>query len=277
MDAAAICAASPAACAGNCANLPAIFATTPLLPDYPNGLQDYTCAQFPDDDVPSDTIIVALISIAIAIPVTLFLGSCFEIANDSEAPESWLSYGGLARIVLGRTAHRRWHYTRGAQPTRFVRWYIRSADAPKLETLANLCRTLFAWLTCRPPSWVLEAQQEEEEEAAARAGRARGRVAPDFIGEADATGGEVAHAPHAAHDAAPRAEAHHDGGSAAPSGAASQSSSSARSAQRLTAYKRACTIAGLLGVYFTWAVFAWFIFVRTQQLQPWQQLCLLVF
>jgi hypothetical protein len=29
-----------------------------------------------------------LISIAIALPVTLFLQSCFAIANDSEAPEA---------------------------------------------------------------------------------------------------------------------------------------------------------------------------------------------
>ena len=235
---------SPAACAGNCADLPAVFATTPLLPYYPNGLQEYTCHQFPDDDVTSDTIIVALISIAIAIPVTVFLGSCFEIANDSDAPESWLAYGGLVRFVLGRTAHRRWHYTRGEQPPRFVRWYIRSADAPKLETLINLCHSLVAWLTCRPPPWVLEAQEAGEEEAAHVKYRARGKVAPDFIDEpVDAAPGE-----------------HGVTGDDAPP--ASSKSSSGQSALRVSAYKRACTAFGLLGVYATWAVFAWFIFVR---------------
>jgi hypothetical protein len=37
-----------------------------VLPDYPNGLQDWSCSAFPDDDKPVDSLIVGLISIASA-------------------------------------------------------------------------------------------------------------------------------------------------------------------------------------------------------------------
>jgi hypothetical protein len=105
---------------GDCAELPKLFETLAVLPDYPNGLQDWTCHAFPDDDKPLDSFIVGLISIAsawlrqgrmrtaapprgltralplrhpaVAIPVTHFLANCFEIANDTEAPDSWLEW-----------------------------------------------------------------------------------------------------------------------------------------------------------------------------------------
>ena len=136
---------------GNCADLPAQFATVAVLPDYPNGLQDYVCHAFPDDDKPVDSFIVGLISIAIAIPVTQFLASCFAIANDSEAPESWLQWRGWRKFVLGLQAHRLWHYTgRLGQPMRYVRWWARSSsDAPPVETLQNAWLRLVAALTCR--------------------------------------------------------------------------------------------------------------------------------
>ena len=77
-------------------------------------MPDMRSPQFPNQDKPVDSFIVGLISIAIAIPVTVFIASCFGachepvrarlrvltgaqsipppagIANDSEAPESWL-------------------------------------------------------------------------------------------------------------------------------------------------------------------------------------------
>ena len=76
----------------DCAALPQLFALEPIQPEYPNGLSDYTCHAFPDDDKPVDSFIVGLISIAIALPVSLFLATCFSIANDSEAPENWLEW-----------------------------------------------------------------------------------------------------------------------------------------------------------------------------------------
>ena len=78
------------ACRGveaNCGDLPSAFASTPVEPYFPDGLADYTCHAFPDDERPVDSFIVALIALAIALPVTLFLQSAFEMANDSECPE----------------------------------------------------------------------------------------------------------------------------------------------------------------------------------------------
>jgi hypothetical protein len=51
---------------GNCGDLPAAFADTPVPPYFPDGLRDYVCHAFPDDDRPVDSFIVALISIASA-------------------------------------------------------------------------------------------------------------------------------------------------------------------------------------------------------------------
>jgi hypothetical protein len=49
---------------GDCAALPGLFESVPVLPDYPDGLADYTCHAFPDDDKPVDSFIVGLISVA---------------------------------------------------------------------------------------------------------------------------------------------------------------------------------------------------------------------
>ena len=148
-----------------CADLlPAIAAPES---SYPPELADWTCQAFPNDNLPRDSLIVALISLALAIPVTVFLSGCFEIANDSEAPESWLRYAGAVRFICGLQAHRRWHYT-GAkgQPNRFVRWYVRCADAPMAETLMNLLHSVRASVTGKPPPWL-----EQHEHPAAEAGR----------------------------------------------------------------------------------------------------------
>jgi hypothetical protein len=72
---------------GNCGDLPAVFADTPVPPYFEDGLKDYTCTTFPDDERPLDSFVVGLIALAIAMPVTHFLQVCFELANDSEAPE----------------------------------------------------------------------------------------------------------------------------------------------------------------------------------------------
>ena len=49
---------------GNCGDMVAQFADVPVLPDYPNGLADYMCHAFPDDDAPLDSFIVGLIRCA---------------------------------------------------------------------------------------------------------------------------------------------------------------------------------------------------------------------
>jgi hypothetical protein len=56
---------------GNCGDLPAAFADTPVPPYFPDGLREYVCHAFPDDDRPVDSLIVALISMASACPHAL--------------------------------------------------------------------------------------------------------------------------------------------------------------------------------------------------------------
>jgi hypothetical protein len=226
LDATPFCTAAPDACAGECATLPLVFADVPV-PGYPGGLADYICTAFPDDGVPSDTVVVALISLAIALPVGIFVSSAFELANDSEAPESWLAWRGVARLLLGgANAHRRWHWTGAAgPPSRFVAWRCRSADAPSVEILINLWLLLKAWATGTQPPWVEEA---EEAAAHSKAEAARG-------------GGN-------------------DDGAQAPPSEVSSSSSGASSSAELLAKKRAYTVLGLGAVAACWAIFVWFIF-----------------
>ncbi len=215
---------------GNCADLPDQFAALPVLPDFPDGLADYTCHAFPDEDIQLDSFLVGLISIAIALPVSSFIAQCYGIANDSEAPESLLEWSGWPKLLLGPTAHRRWLYTGPAgPPRRFIKWYVRSVAAPQPETLINLWHSLRCWLTGAELPWVTEWREAQEEAAE----------------PADVSEGSYDHAKDACGS---------EGG---------ETSSSVRSAQSLSTYKRTIMLAGFIGTYITWAVFAWFIFVRS--------------
>jgi hypothetical protein len=73
------------------------------------------------------------------------------------------------KLLCGFDAHRRWHYSRAAQPFLPIRWYIRSVGAPYPETLANLWRRFVATITCSELPWVAEAREAQAEEAAAAA------------------------------------------------------------------------------------------------------------
>jgi hypothetical protein len=185
-------------------------------------MQEWNCTSFPDDTNDNDSFLVGLISLAVALPVTLFIATCFEIADDSEAPESWLEWLSWRKLVFGRHAHRRWHYTGPeGQPVRYVRWFVRSATAPITETLANLWRSCHAWLTGTEPPWLTEAREADEASADEHS---------SCCGDGDNKS---------------------KGGS---------TSSSVRSAYALMRWKRMVTTAGVVGVYITWAVFSWLIF-----------------
>jgi hypothetical protein len=99
-----------------------------------------------------------LISIAIALPVSLFLVTSFEIANDAGTPDSLLTWAGVARMLFGRAANRRWHYCRDKQPARFVRWYARCRDKAAVHTAVNLVYSAVAYVTGGQTPWALEAQ-----------------------------------------------------------------------------------------------------------------------
>jgi hypothetical protein len=148
------------------------------------------------------------------------------------------------RVLCGMAAHKRWHYTRGAQPKRFVRWWARSKDAPKMETVANLGRSLLTFLTCSKPPWTLEAEEaeaeaeeEEEEEGHGDAPRRRRRSS---------------HAHH--HDDAPQAEDALDSHASPADDDARSVSSSVASARRLRSSKRRLAVMGVCGVYVVWCV-----------------------
>jgi hypothetical protein len=66
---------------GNCGDLPAAFADTPVPPYFPDGLREYVCHAFPDDDRPVDSFIVALISMASACPCALQRAATLRIAG----------------------------------------------------------------------------------------------------------------------------------------------------------------------------------------------------
>ena len=67
--------------AGNCADVAAQFADLPVLPDWPSGLADYECHAFPDDARFIDTLLVSLLSIGAALPVSFFIFVCFDLVR----------------------------------------------------------------------------------------------------------------------------------------------------------------------------------------------------
>ena len=242
------------------------FADVPVLPDFPDGLADWVCTAFPNDDSQVDSFIVSLIALAVALPVTYVLQTCFEIANDNEAPESWLEWVGWRKLVFGPAAHRRWNYTLGQQPVRHVRWFVRSVAAPKTETALNLYHSLVAWLTGTPPPWTIEARDAEAEAAAARAkedAEAEDKEHDGCEGFRCTTKQDAPHA-YCVEDVRHGIDGNDCGEHAADGGADGVESesgestlSSVHSARALARYKRFVMALGLSGTFFCWAIFTW--------------------
>jgi hypothetical protein len=163
---------------------------------------------------------------------------CFQIANGNEAPESWLEWPSFTwrKLVFGFSAHRRWHYTGPAgNPTRHVKWYIRSIGAPLPETIMNLWASFAAWVTCSEPPWSIDAREAAEQEEEEAVGKGTATDGFDTTAAASASVDTYDHkAVEAAHEAA---------------AAASEPSPSRR--------KRFVTATGFIGVYICWAVFTW--------------------
>ena len=223
---------------GLCADLATQFAAVPVL-HHPHGLQDWTCTAFPSDATQLDSFLVGLISIAVALPCTLFLSGAFELANDSEAPKSWLEWSGLLpKLLFGFSGHHRWHYTRCPKPPHWLaRWYARCWSSPSLELVLDGCEWLKAKGLCRDPAWVTEGRERQAAEAHARKAAAVVGDQPPEDAAAAADNELVSHV--------------------CQSGSAASSMADARA---LKAHKRFLTCAGLLGTALTWALFIWFIF-----------------
>ena len=131
-----------------------------------------------------------------------------------------------------------WHYTKGTRPGRFVRWYIRSYNNPFLEKIEHVIDNLKAYLCGIEQPWITEAREAEEEaaEKLAKASRA------DEGGDGADDGG---------------------GSSKGESGAEEEEEEDELEEARETAsFKHFLTWAGIIGTLITWALFAWFIFVR---------------
>jgi hypothetical protein len=274
---------------GDCGDLATQFASLPVMPGFPDGLAGWTCDAFPNDENPRDSLIVALIALAVALPVTLFLNSAFALANDGEQPESWLAWSGTVRVLLGRSANREWAYCRGAQPTRFIRWWIRSKDAPAMETLMNLAHSARCALTCREPDWAREAREAADAAAAGRHymrhkryGSKRQsslRLSQRFSAVSKKCDEQaVAQSPRAPRTSENGTRVSEDGlvrryatlesdfiadidvpGDDDDDAASQDGWGAGDEADELSTYKRFCAASGILGTAITWAAFAWFI------------------
>jgi hypothetical protein len=223
---------------GNCGDLQDQFADLqgPFLysaapgeePSEQMSLADWVCHAFPDDAfITADLLVVGLLCVAVALPVDLFLARLFEIANEGAAPEAWLdALAGSWQLLLGKEAHNGWRLGDARRPVRDL-----------CAVGGALLRGAAAGGSCARTAL-----------AGARGHRAPARRAAAARG---AAAGTCPSPPSHGSPALPDTP-----GDAASSGGASQEARADALAKRLYA------AAGLLGVYFTWCIFAWFIFVR---------------
>jgi hypothetical protein len=213
-----------------------------MPPEEHDTLNDYLCTAFPDDAYTTDQILVALISVAVALPVDLFLMRAFEIANEVDgAPECWLDAPpGSWRLLLGKDAHGDWHFTdaeREQPVSELTKWLVRRGSEPLLAATLRL----LAWLRAR---WCGGGDTGEQADAHPL-GRASSRISMDYRADVGFPSAGAAGDEHRGDDAA--------------SASSSQGSSDAHADAM---QKRLYASAGLLGVYTCWTIFAWFIFVR---------------
>ena len=216
---------------------PYMYSDGPGLPPTEHMYVDsWVCHAFPDDAYTTDQFFVGLISVAVALPVDLFLVRAFEIANEGEMPGNWVNLPpGRWRMLLGKDMHNGWALADQRHPiSDFVMHLILVGDdwweMLKFAALvaANRLRQLLR--------------------------RARG--APSFDPASPGDG------------ASPRSAtgSPHSGGFT-PTRSNSRASSADRSAAAARAdalKKRLYASAGLFGVYLCWTIFAWCVVRRCQ-------------
>ena len=128
-------------------------------------LDEYVCHAFPDDAYITDQFFVALIGVAVALPVDMFLQYAFEVANEVDgAPEAWLIWRGLWKMLLGKQAHANWHFTDDTrqQPTELAMFIITSEDPAWPEVVTFLV----TWVPGRLLAvlkYLLRIKEKEEE------------------------------------------------------------------------------------------------------------------
>ena len=125
-------------------------------------LDEYVCHAFPDDAYVTDQMLVGLISVAVALPVDLFLARAFEIANEGDAPESWVDApAGKWKLLVGKNGHNDWRLADPKHPVSdLVLWLIRYSAEPLYATFFRL----LAWVRRKLHAKLYGPEPEEEEE-----------------------------------------------------------------------------------------------------------------
>jgi hypothetical protein len=148
--------------AGDCADIQAQFSGVQGPYVYSDGpgqaptehesLDDYVCHAFPDDAYVTDQFFVGLISVAVALPVDIFLAKAFELANEGEAPENWLDAppGRWKLLLGGKNLHNDWHLADPKKPVSDVAlWLVADGGEDTLTTLARLALWFIAGARAR--------------------------------------------------------------------------------------------------------------------------------
>jgi len=106
--------------------------------------------------------LVGLISVAVALPVDLFLARAFELANEGDAPESWLEApAGKWKLLVGKNGHNDWRLADPKRPiSDIVLWLIRYGEEPIYATVFRL----LAWLRRKLRAKLFGPEPKEEEE-----------------------------------------------------------------------------------------------------------------
>jgi hypothetical protein len=153
----------------------------PGAEEYHELLDEYVCHAFPDDAYITDQFFVALIGVAVALPVDLFLQYAFEVANEVDgAPEAWLIWRGLWKMVLGKKAHANWHFTDATRqhPSELALFIITNEDPAWPEVLGFL----LTWVPHRLLALIrsvmcmkVEAEEEEKSESSEESAGAEAR------------------------------------------------------------------------------------------------------
>jgi hypothetical protein len=168
--------------AGNCADVQAQFADLqgcytygdPGAEEPHETLADYVCHTFPDDAYITDQLFVGLISVAVALPVDMFLQHAFEIANEVEFPETWLDAPpGTWKLLLGANCHHGWRLADPAVRIRsIVLWLARERREGYVAAVLHFLRWLLRQLK-RTPEGPPSGDDDDAPAAAAASSSAR--------------------------------------------------------------------------------------------------------
>jgi hypothetical protein len=167
--------------------------------------------------------------------------------------------------------------------------------APPPETAINLWHSLVSWVTGSDPPWVEEWREAVEAEAAEEAEAEAELVLDAPVCDSYSAPSHQVNGSARLPVDAPRVlkllslaeqdtfDNHQVNGNGKGEfhaaadddgvGDGASTTSSVRSARALARYKRIIALSGFFGVYFSWALFAWFIFVRACALSALWPLC----